>query len=63
MPITDRYARLRASLAVERMQGKLIACIGAGGSASLLQGLARCGADRFLLLDFDRVEEHNLARQ
>jgi len=59
----DLYSRSRGLLEVGVLREKTVLIIGLGSFGSeIADGLARAGVGRFLLVDFDRVEPHNLAR-
>lgn len=55
--------RLQSVLAIERVLASEVAVIGAGGSAGLICDLTRCGVQRYVLADPDKLEPPNLARQ
>ena len=64
MKITYRETLHRSKDAMARLQGKLVVVCGTGSlGANLAESLARCGVDQLRLIDFDRVEEHNLSTQ
>lgn len=57
------YSRSRGLLEVDILQNKrvLIVGLGSGGSAIAIE-LAKAGVGQFAIVDFDRVELHNLSR-
>lgn len=57
------YSRIRSAMDVERTQKAHVVVVGVGGSANLVKNLVRCGVARLTLLDPDRIEPSNLARQ
>lgn len=56
-------SRIESIIDVQRMATATVAIVGLGGAAKLACDLARCGARRFVLVDFDHVEPSNVARQ
>lgn len=62
-PTTDYTARLRGLFEDDRLRGARVAVIGlgSGGSMAALM-LTRCGVGAMHLVDFDRLEVHNIAR-
>src|SRR5437660_1088015 len=48
---------------LHRMKRAHITSVGGGGARSFLEDSARCGVGRFGLIDFDVVEEANIATQ
>lgn len=62
-PYADYAARLRGLFEVDRLAGRRVAVIGLGsGGALAAEQLARCGVGQMRLVDFDRLEVHNIAR-
>ena len=57
------FIRIVSAIDVGSLQQAIIALIGVGGSAGLACDLVRTGVGRFLLVDPDRVDVTNLARQ
>jgi molybdopterin/thiamine biosynthesis adenylyltransferase len=59
----DIYSRIRDILDVPLLASRTIAVVGLGslGSMAVLE-LAKCGAGRFRLVDFDRLSSHNIPR-
>lgn len=55
--------RLQSVLDTAALATKHVAVIGAGASADFASHLVRCGGEKFTLLDFDRVDATNIARQ
>ncbi len=55
--------RLRSAIDIDRVMQAQIGVIGAGGSAGLICDIARCGVERFVLADPDRLDGPNIARQ
>ena len=64
IPARDElYSRNRGILELGILQGKTVAIVGLGSFGSQIAiELAKAGVGRFMLLDFDRVELHNLSR-
>ncbi len=56
-------SRIHGVIDTKRTQAAEVAVIGAGGSARLICDLARCGVQRFRIVDPDIVEPSNIARQ
>lgn len=56
-------SRIASVIDVLRMQESHLILVGAGGSCTLASDLVRCGLGRITLIDFDRVEASNVARQ
>ncbi|NTU81874.1 MAG: ThiF family adenylyltransferase [Chloroflexales bacterium] len=62
-PHLDYGRRLHGLFETSQLAGKCVAVIGLGSGGSLVATmLARCGLGRMRLVDFDRLEVHNLAR-
>ncbi len=62
-PAGDLFARVDSIFETQMLSHKLVTVIGVGSGGSLLSiELARCGVRRFCLIDFDRLEPHNVAR-
>jgi molybdopterin/thiamine biosynthesis adenylyltransferase len=62
-PHADYLARLQGLFEVERLADRCVAVIGLGSGGSLVATqLARCGVGAMRLVDFDRLETHNIAR-
>ena len=60
----SRTERLLGKSVVEKRRKSKIAVIGLGGVGSyVVEALARCGIEKFLLLDSDNVSESNINRQ
>lgn len=55
------FDRIRSSLDVERMQRSRVSII--GGAVGLAADLVHCGLGAVHLIDFDRIDESNIARQ
>jgi len=59
----DYAARLRGLFEADRLANTCIAVIGLGSGGSVVASqLARCGVGSMRLVDFDRLEVHNIAR-
>lgn len=57
------FSRIEGLFETRKLSGKAVAIVGLGtGGAMCADELTRCAVDRFLLVDFDRLEIHNLAR-
>jgi len=56
-------SRIESEINVPRLLDKRVAVVGLGGAAKLACDLARCGIQRFIIIDFDEVEPSNVARQ
>ena len=60
----SRTERLLGKTVVENLRKSKVAVIGLGGVGSyVVEALARCGIEKFLLLDSDNVSESNINRQ
>ena len=59
----ERFARVVTSYDLKRLSRSRIICVGCGGSAGLLEDLARTGTGQFILIDPDVITEPNLATQ
>lgn len=57
------FRRILPAVAVGKMQSSHVTVIGCGGSAHAVKNLFRCGLGSATLVDPDRVERSNLARQ
>ena len=57
------YERIETSVDVKRIAASSVTVIGAGGSANLINNLARTGVEDFTLVDCDTVSDSNIARQ
>ncbi len=55
--------RLRTCLDTDHLRASHVAVVGVGGSSHFITNLARCGVTQFTLVDPDRVESPNVARQ
>lgn len=54
----------RSDVGMKRLRERLVTVCGAGAlGANLCENLARTGVDTLRVIDFDRVEEHNLSTQ
>lgn len=59
----DYTSRIRGLFEVDRLAHTCVAVIGIGtGGSVLAEQLARCGVGRMRLVDFDRLEVHNITR-
>lgn len=59
----DFKSRLQGILDTDLLAAKTVAIIGLGtGGSRVAVELAQCGVGRFRLVDFDRLEAHNVAR-
>lgn len=56
-------SRIQGAMDVKRMGEAIVAGVGAGGSATFFCNLARCGVRRFRIIDPQRIERSNVARQ
>ena len=64
MNLTYRESLHRSSNAMARLKGKLVTICGAGAlGANIAESLARSGVEQLRVIDFDRIEEHNLSTQ
>lgn len=62
-PFADFSARIKGLFEVNQLASKRVAIIGLGtGGAVVATQLVRCGVGNFRLVDFDRLEVHNIAR-
>jgi hypothetical protein len=62
-PYADYTARLRGLFEVDQLAERRVAVIGLGtGGGVVATQLARCGLGRMRLVDFDRLEVHNITR-
>ena len=60
----DRSIQLLGNDKIQSFKNKVILIAGIGGvGGTALEALARSGFDRFILIDFDMVDESNLNRQ
>lgn len=59
----ETFRRVRGAYDLERLSRCRVIAVGAGGAASFLEELARCGVGEFVLVDPDTVSETNLATQ
>src|SRR4051812_5237513 len=59
----ENYSRISGAVNVELLQHTHIIGVGAGGAYSLYESLARSAVGRLTTLDFDTVDDVNLARQ
>jgi molybdopterin/thiamine biosynthesis adenylyltransferase len=57
------FSRISQAIDVSKTQASCVTVVGAGGSVRLITDLARCGVERFQLVDPDRVTVGNMARQ
>jgi len=54
----------RSDVGMRRLRDRLVTVCGAGAlGANLCESLARSGVDTLRVIDFDRIEEHNLSTQ
>ncbi len=61
--VNDVFSRIRGIFETKMLSGKRVAIIGLGtGGSVCADQLARCAVDHFRLVDFDRLEIHNIAR-
>lgn len=59
----DIFDRVEGIFETSKLSGKTVTIIGLGTGGSLCADeLARCAVDNFRLIDFDRLEVHNIAR-
>ncbi len=59
----DRQVRLFGARGQEVLRGMTVAVVGVGGGGSLVvEQLAHLGVGEIMVVDFDRVAEHNLSR-
>lgn len=57
------FSRIEGLFETRKLSGKTVAIVGLGtGGSTCADELARCAVDRFVLVDFDRLKIHNLAR-
>ena len=57
------FSRIEGLFETRKLSGKTVAIVGLGsGGATCADELSRCAVDSFRLVDFDRIEIHNLAR-
>lgn len=57
------FSRIEGLFETRKLSGKTVTIVGLGtGGATCADELARCAVDSFRLVDFDRLEIHNLAR-
>ena len=56
-------SRIKTAMDVRKLRQAVVVVIGLGGAADMVRNLARCGIRHFRLIDFDRVDESNIARQ
>lgn len=62
--IFSRLSSLIGEESLEKLANKTVAIIGLGGVGAVTANtLARCGVGKFILMDFDVVEESNINRQ
>lgn len=62
-PTADFFARTAGVLDSDLLRDKSVAIVGLGTGGSLLAvEMARCGVGRLVLVDYDRLETHNIAR-
>ena len=63
----DKFSRtemLIGNEGMEKLKAAKIAVFGLGGVGSYVcEGLARCGVENFVLVDFDKIDESNINRQ
>lgn len=57
------YSRIEGSVTMEIIRHSKIVIVGAGGSYSLVTALTRTGIGKLTVIDYDTVEETNVARQ
>jgi molybdopterin/thiamine biosynthesis adenylyltransferase len=55
--------RIKNAIDIQKTQNATVGVVGAGGNAGLICDLARCGVQHFVVIDFDRVDRTNIARQ
>lgn len=62
-PSTEVYERVDGIFESRKLSGRTVAIFGVGSLGSFCaEELVRCGVDSFRLLDFDRLEPHNVVR-
>ena len=60
---TEVYARIEGVFETRKLVGKTVSIFGVGSLGSFCaEELVRCGVDSFRLVDFDRLEPHNVVR-
>ena len=63
----DKFSRtemLIGNEGMEKLKAAKVAVFGLGGVGSYVcEGLARCGVENFVLVDFDKIDESNINRQ
>jgi proteasome lid subunit RPN8/RPN11 len=59
----ETFDRVSDAYDLERMARSRVVAVGAGGAASFIEDLARCGVGEFVLIDPDVVAESNIATQ
>lgn len=62
-PTDTTFDRVETAYDLARMARVRIVAVGAGGAASFIEDLARCGIGQFTLIDPDVVSESNIATQ
>lgn len=58
-----RNSRIASAIDVEKTSQAIVGGVGVGGSADFYCDLARCGVQRFRIIDPQRIETSNVARQ
>ena len=61
--ISVNFDRIKNVMNIPMLQEACVVLIGAGASITLAINLLRCGVRRFILIDPDRIEPSNIARQ
>lgn len=60
---SEVFSRIESIFETRKLSGKMVTIIGIGTGGSLCADqLARCAVDKFRLVDFDKLEVHNIAR-
>ena len=60
---SELYTRSKGLLEVGALEAKKVLIVGLGsGGAPISVELAKAGVGHFILMDFDRIELHNIAR-
>jgi len=63
MSTTIDFSRIRSAVDTELLARTRIVAVGAGGAYGLYEGFARSGLGHLTVIDFDTVDNTNLARQ
>ena len=62
-PSTEVYTRVEGIFETRKLAGKTVTIVGVGSLGSFCaEELVRCGVDSFRLVDYDRLEPHNVVR-